>query len=103
MEILVLIDKLDDLLHNARPIPLTDQVRLDREEIYDLLDQMRATIPEEWKRAEFESKTGGGIEQEALAEAVSAAIKENIPEIARAVAAASPPGSAPPTPPGAPF
>ena len=47
MDVLVLIDKLDDLIHNARPVPLTDQVRVDREEIYDLLDQMRATIPEE--------------------------------------------------------
>ena len=45
-----LIDKLDDLIHNARPVPLTDQ-RVDREEIYDLLDQMRATIPEEIKQA----------------------------------------------------
>ena len=42
MDVLVLIDKLDDLVHNARPVPLTDQVRVDREEIYDLLDQMRA-------------------------------------------------------------
>ena len=47
MDVLVLIDKLDDLVHNARPVPLTDQVRVDREEVYDLLDQMRATIPEE--------------------------------------------------------
>ena len=30
---------------------LTDQVRIDREEIYDILDQMRATIPEEIKQA----------------------------------------------------
>src|ERR671936_150537 len=51
MDVLVLIDKLDDLIHNARPVPLTDQVRVDREEIYDLLDQMRATIPEEIKQA----------------------------------------------------
>src|ERR687898_846965 len=51
MDVLVLIDKLDDLVHNARPVPLTDQVRVDREEIYDLLDQMRATIPEEIKQA----------------------------------------------------
>src|SRR5215213_9520284 len=50
MDVLVLIDKLDDLIHNARPVPLTDQVRVDREEIYDLLDQMRATIPEEIKQ-----------------------------------------------------
>ena len=53
MDVLVLIDKLDDLVHNARPVPLTDQVRVDREEIYDLLDQMRATIPEEIKQARW--------------------------------------------------
>src|SRR5881397_892121 len=47
MDVLVLIDKLDDLVHNAKAVPLTDQVRIDREEIYDILDQMRATIPEE--------------------------------------------------------
>ena len=47
MDVLVLIDKLDDLVHNAKQVPLTDQVRVDKEEIYDILDQMRATIPEE--------------------------------------------------------
>src|SRR3974377_668588 len=51
MDVLVLIDKLDDLVHNAKQVPLTDQVRVDKEEIYDLLDQMRATIPEEIKQA----------------------------------------------------
>jgi len=30
MDVLVLIDKLDDLIHNARAVPLTDQVRIDR-------------------------------------------------------------------------
>ena len=54
MDVLVLIDKLDDLIHNAKQIPLTENVRVDREEIYDLLDQMRATIPEEIKQARFE-------------------------------------------------
>src|SRR5215813_5415177 len=52
MDVLVLIDKLDDLVHNARAVPLTDQVRVDKEEIYDILDQMRATIPEIIKQAE---------------------------------------------------
>src|SRR6516225_3322733 len=33
MDVLVLIDKLDDLVHNAKPVPLTDQVRVDKEEI----------------------------------------------------------------------
>ena len=45
MDVLVLIDKLDHLVHNAKAVPLTDQVRVDREEIYDILDQMRATSP----------------------------------------------------------
>ena len=65
MDVLVLIDKLDDLVHNAKPVPLTDQVRVDREEIYDLLDQMRATIPEEIKQARWIMKE----RQEMLAEA----------------------------------
>ena len=65
MDVLVLIDKLDDLVHNAKPVPLTDQVRLDKEEIYDLLDQMRATIPEEIKQARWIVKE----RQEMLAEA----------------------------------
>ena len=65
MDILVLIDKLDDLVHNAKGVPMTDQVRIDREEIYDVLDQMRATIPEELKRARWIVKE----RQDMLAEA----------------------------------
>ena len=65
MDVLVLIDKLDDLVHNARQVPLTDQVRVDKEEIYDILDQMRATIPEEIKQARWIVKE----RQEMLAEA----------------------------------
>jgi regulator of protease activity HflC (stomatin/prohibitin superfamily) len=65
MDVLVLIDKLDDLVHNAKAVPLTDQVRIDREEIFDILDQMRATIPEEIKQARWIVKE----RQEMLAEA----------------------------------
>ena len=65
LDVLELIDKLDDLIHNARAVPLTDQVRIDREAIYDLLDQMRATIPEEVKQARWIVKE----RQEMLAEA----------------------------------
>src|ERR1700685_1051453 len=65
MDVLVLIDKLDDLVHHAKSRPRTDQVRVDKEEIYDLLDQMRATIPEEIKQARWIVKE----RQEMLAEA----------------------------------
>src|SRR3984957_546919 len=65
MDVLVLIDKLDDLVHNAKPVPLTDQVRVDKEDIYDIHDQRRATIPEEIKQARWIVKE----RQEMLAEA----------------------------------
>jgi hypothetical protein len=65
MDVLVLIDKLDDAIHNGKPVPLTDQVRIEREEIYDILDQMRATVPEEIKQARWIVKE----RQEMLAEA----------------------------------
>jgi len=65
MDVLALIDKLDDLVHNARAVPLTDQVRIDREAVYEILDQMRSTIPEEIKQARWIVKE----RQEMLAEA----------------------------------
>ena len=69
MDVLVLIDKLDDMVHNARTGPLTDSVMIDREEMYELLDQMRSTIPEEIKQARWIVKE----RQEMLAEAKSEA------------------------------
>ena len=55
MESLDLVDQLDDLLHNAKTVPLTGQVRIDREKVYEILDQMRVTIPDELKRARSEA------------------------------------------------
>jgi len=52
-------------VHNAKAVPLTGQVRIDGEEIYDILDQMRATIPEEIRQARWIVKE----RQEMLAEA----------------------------------
>jgi len=65
MDVLALIDKLDDLVHNARAVPLTDQVRIDREAVYEILDQMRSTLPEEIKQARWIVKE----RQEMLSEA----------------------------------
>ena len=53
MDVLVLIDKLDDLIHNAKTVPLTDTVRVEREEVYDLLDQLRMSIPDEVRQAHW--------------------------------------------------
>jgi hypothetical protein len=66
VDVLVLIDKLDELVQNAKGVPLSqDQVRVDREEIWEIIDQMRSTIPEEIKQAHWIVKE----RQEMLAEA----------------------------------
>ena len=69
MDVLVLIDKLDDLVHSASTFPMTDKVMIERDEIYDLLDQMRATIPEEIKQARWIVKERQEMLQEAKEEA----------------------------------
>ena len=51
MDVLVLIDKLDALVRNAKRLPLRSDVRVDKEELSDLLNELRATIPEEIKQA----------------------------------------------------
>ena len=56
MDVLVLIDRLDDAINNAKPVPLSSHVRVDKEETYHILDQMRTTIPEELKQARWIAK-----------------------------------------------
>jgi F0F1-type ATP synthase membrane subunit b/b' len=51
VDVLVLIERLDELVRNAKAVPLSEQVRLDRDEIFELLDEVRATIPEEVRQA----------------------------------------------------
>jgi hypothetical protein len=47
------LDELDELVRSAPGVPLTDQVRLDRMEIYDVLDRMRATLADSADRTAF--------------------------------------------------
>ena len=82
MDVLVLIDKLDDLIHNARTVPLTDSVMIDREEIYDILDQMRSTIPEEIKQARWIVKERQEMLAEANEKATRLASEEDIVRLA---------------------
>jgi F0F1-type ATP synthase membrane subunit b/b' len=65
VDVLVLIDQLEGLIENAKSVPLSKQLRLDRSEIYGLLDEMRTTIPDEVKQARWMVKE----RQEALDEA----------------------------------
>ena len=53
MDVLVLIDKLDALVRNAKQVPLRSEVRVHKEELSDLLNELRETIPEELKEARW--------------------------------------------------
>jgi cell division septum initiation protein DivIVA len=53
MDILELIDRLDRLARGAKRVPRSDHVRVNKQEIRDILEQMRATIPEEIKEAHW--------------------------------------------------
>lgn len=52
MDILQLVDRLEEILNQARPFPFTHSVFVDEDRILDLVDQMRVAIPEEVKKAQ---------------------------------------------------
>ena len=52
MDILHLIDRLEELFNESRPIPLTHNVIVDEDRMLDLIDQMRVAIPDEVKKAQ---------------------------------------------------
>jgi cell division septum initiation protein DivIVA len=52
MDILNLVDRLEEILNQARPLPFTHNVIVDEDRILDLIDQMRVAIPEEVKKAQ---------------------------------------------------
>ena len=55
INLIILLDKLEDLIEQAPEIPLTGRVLLDADEVLDLLERIRNAVPEEVKRAEIVS------------------------------------------------
>jgi hypothetical protein len=51
MDILQLVDRLEELFNQSRPIWLTHSVIVDEDKFLDIIDQMRIAIPEEVKKA----------------------------------------------------
>ena len=52
MDILHLVDRLEELFNESRPIPFTHSVIVDEDRMLDLIDQMRVAIPDEVKKAQ---------------------------------------------------
>ncbi|MEN4012796.1 MAG: hypothetical protein ROW48_12220 [Bellilinea sp.] len=52
MDILHLVDRLEELFNESRPIWFTHSVMVDEDRMLDLIDQMRVSIPEEIKKSQ---------------------------------------------------
>jgi len=52
MDILHLVDRLEELFNESRPLPFTHNVVVNEDRMLDLIDQMRVSIPEEIKKAQ---------------------------------------------------
>lgn len=65
MQFLEMIDALEDMAEDARRVPGTGRVMLDREELARLIDRMRATAPAELREAEEIRERGESIVNEA--------------------------------------
>lgn len=51
MDILQLVDRLEELFNQSRPIWFTHSVIVDEDKFLDIIDQMRIAVPEEVKKA----------------------------------------------------
>ena len=52
MDILHLVERLEELLNQSRPLPFTHNVVVDEDRMLDIIDQMRVAIPDEVKKAQ---------------------------------------------------
>jgi F0F1-type ATP synthase membrane subunit b/b' len=52
MDILHLVDRLEELLNQSRPLWFTHNVIIDEDRMLDIIDQMRVAIPDEVKKAQ---------------------------------------------------
>jgi len=69
MDFMALIDQLEDLVASGRRIPLTGMVMIDEQKIYEIIDGLRTTIPDEVKQARWIVKERQEMLEEAEKEA----------------------------------
>jgi vacuolar-type H+-ATPase subunit H len=56
MDIFARLDRIEDFVANSKRVPLSSSVMLNEAEFYDYLDDIRATLPNELKKARLVSK-----------------------------------------------
>ena len=69
MDILYLLDQLEEVLGTGSKLPFTSRTLVDEQEVLDILDQIRMSIPEELKAARRLSQERDQVLADARAEA----------------------------------
>ena len=75
MEIFTLLETLEETIENARKMPLTNKGIVDKDELLDLIKEIRIKLPEELKQAKWvkEERTRILIEAQKKAEIIETA------------------------------
>ena len=69
MEIFTLLETLEDILERSRTIPFSDKGIIDKEEILEIIKEIRIKLPDELKQAKWIKEERGRILVEAQKEA----------------------------------
>ena len=69
MEIFTLLETLEDMLERSKTLPFTEKAILNKEEVLEIIKEIRLKLPDELKQAKWVKEERGHILQEAQKEA----------------------------------
>lgn len=65
MDALEIIDRIEELIDKGRKVPFTSNVMVNESEIYEMLDELRSVLPEEFRQARWIVKERENMIEEA--------------------------------------
>ena len=69
MEIFTLLETLEDIMERSRTLPFTEKTIVEKEEVLEIIKEIRLKLPDELKQAKWIKEERGRILQEAQNEA----------------------------------
>lgn len=51
--VMQLLDEVEEILDNSRAVPFSNRVTIDKEEIYDIISEIRMKLPNELKQSQM--------------------------------------------------
>ncbi|TLM78935.1 MAG: ATPase, partial [Actinobacteria bacterium] len=69
MDIMALIDRIEEIVDNAKGVPFTNQKMVEPDAVYEIIDEIRAQFPDELKQARWIVKERQEMLEEAEKEA----------------------------------